>query len=201
MRKKTIFTLIILFTVYFLFHSFSYSKSISDELQENIFRLHVIANSNSENDQNLKLYVRDNIVHYLEQYHFKNKGDLISFLYNNKSQIEKIVSQCISEKNYSYDFSIEIGNSYFPKKDYGNISLPSGYYDGLKIKIGEAKGKNWWCVLFPPMCLIDSATCEFTSSSEDTLENSLSNETFSLVSSDSPNYQFKFKIVDFLNSL
>ena len=79
--------------------------------------------------------------------------------------------------------------------------MPSGYYDGLKIKIGKAEGKNWWCVLFPPMCLINKSTCELPEESELILENSLSEECNSIVSSDTQKYKFKFKIVDFFNNI
>lgn len=201
MSKKSIFFIFILFIIYFIFSSISYSKSISTELQNNLFRLHIIANSDSEEDQALKLYIRDNLVKYLEQYTFKNKEEMISFLNNNKSEIEQQIKSYIEEKGFSYTFSIEIGRSFFPKKEYGNIIVPSGLYDGIKIKIGKAEGKNWWCILFPPMCLIDSSTCEITESSETILENSLNDETFSILFSETPEYNFKFKIVDFFNNL
>lgn len=142
MSKKNILIITLLFIIYFIFYSFSYSYSVSQELQENIFRLHIIANSDSEEDQNLKLYVRDKVIEYLHQFSFKSKENLISFLNENISEIEKVVQSAIQEKGYSYPFSIEISNSFFPQKDYNNIHLPSGSYDGLKIKIGESNRKK-----------------------------------------------------------
>ena len=107
-----------------------------------LYLVHIIANSDSEEDQNLKLYVRDKVVEYLHQFNFSSKEELISFLSENTSSLETIVQEAIHEKGYSYPFSIEISNSYFPKKDYNNVHLPSGNYDGLKIKIGESERKE-----------------------------------------------------------
>lgn len=201
MSKKRIFIVFLMFMLFFIFYTISYSRSISRDLESHIFRLHVIANSDSVEDQNFKLYVRDKIVEYLGNYSFKNKEELINFLNSNKNEIENIVENCMKEKNILYNYSIEIGNSFFPKKNYSNITMPSGYYDGLKIKLGKAEGKNWWCVLFPPMCLIDSSTCKLTEESEEILNNSLNLETESLIYSSQTSYQVKFKIVDFINSL
>lgn len=201
MTKKHFLLIFLMFILFFLFYTISYSHSISEDLSENIFRLHVIANSDSDEDQSFKIYVRDTIVKYLGNYSFKNKSELILFLNNNKSEIENIVENCMKEKNISYNFSIEVGNSFFPEKKYANLTMPAGYYDGLKIKLGKAEGKNWWCVLFPPMCLIDSSTCKLTEESEELLNTSLNEETESLVLSDKPTYQVKFKLVNIMNSL
>lgn len=201
MKLKKLLIIFILFLLYFIFNSISYSYSISNNLEESLFRLHIIANSDSEEDQNLKLFVRDNIINYLKNYKFSNKEELITFLNEHKTELNEIIKSSIAQKGYNYNFTIEIGNSFFPQKKYENIILPSGYYDGLKIKIGKAEGKNWWCVLFPPMCLINESTCELPEESELVLQNSLSEESNSVVSSDTQKYKFKFKIVDFFNNL
>lgn len=201
MNAKKIFIILFLFIFYFIFYSFSYSYSVSNNLEDTLFRLHVIANSDSKEDQNLKIYIRDKVVTYLKNFSFNNKKELIEFLNSHQSELQQIIDSAIAEQGYKYTTSFEIGNSYYPQKKYENIILPSGYYDGLKIKIGKAEGKNWWCVLFPPMCLIDSSTCELPEESEIILENTLSNESNSLVSSNESNYKFKFKLVDFINNL
>ena len=201
MKLKKLLIVFILFLLYFIFNSISYSYSISNDLEENLFRLHIIANSDSEEDQNLKLFIRDNVINYLKNYQFSNKTELITFLKTHENELHQVIQTAINQKGYNYNFTIEIGNSFFPQKKYENIILPSGYYDGLKIKIGKAEGKNWWCVLFPPMCLINESTCELREESELILENSLSEECNSIVSSDTQKYKFKFKIVDFFNNL
>ena len=201
MKIKKLLIIFILFILYFIFNSISYSYYISNNLEESLFRLHIIANSDSEEDQNLKLYIRDNIINYLKNYQFSNKKDLIKFLNAHKEDLNELIKSSIIQKGYNYNFTVEIGNSFFPQKKYENIILPSGYYDGLKVKIGKAEGKNWWCVLFPPMCLINESTCKLPEESELLLENSLSEESNLIVSSSTQKYKFKFKIVDFFNNI
>ena len=201
MKNKKILLILIIFIFYFIFYSFSYSYSISNDLEKNLFRLHILANSDSREDQELKLYVRNKVIDYLHQYSFNNKSELITFLNNNQLSLQKVIDDAIKEKGYSYTSSLEIENSFYPQKQYENITLPAGNYDGLKIKIGKAEGKNWWCVLFPPMCLINNSTCSLPEESEILLDNSLTAESCSVISSNSSKYKFKFKIIEFINNL
>lgn len=201
MKNKKILLILIIFIFYFIFYSFSYSYSISNDLEKNLFRLHILANSDSTEDQELKLYVRNKVIDYLHQYSFNNKSELITFLNNNQLSLQKVIDDAIKEKGYSYTSSFEIENSFYPQKQYENITLPAGNYDGLKIKIGKAEGKNWWCVLFPPMCLINNSTCSLPEESEILLDNSLTAESYSVISSNSSKYKFKFKIIEFINNL
>lgn len=201
MKNKKILLILIIFIFYFIFYSFSYSYSISNDLEKNLFRLHILANSDSTEDQELKLYVRNKVIDYLHQYSFNNKSELITFLNNNQLSLQKVIDDAIKKKGYSYTSSLEIENSFYPQKQYKNITLPAGNYDGLKIKIGKAEGKNWWCVLFPPMCLINNSTCSLPEESEILLDNSLTAESCSVISSNSSKYKFKFKIIEFINNL
>lgn len=201
MKNKKILLVLIIFIFYFIFYSFSYSYSISNDLEKNLFRLHILANSDSTEDQELKLYVRNKVIDYLHQYSFNNKSELITFLNNNQLSLQKVIDDAIKEKGYSYTSSFEIENSFYPQKQYENITLPAGNYDGLKIKIGKSEGKNWWCVLFPPMCLINNSTCSLPEESEILLDNSLTEESCSVISSNSSKYKFKFKIIEFINNL
>ena len=202
MKLKKILLIVLLFLLYFVFYSISYSHSVSSDLEEKIFRLHIIANSDSEEDQRLKIYVRDCVIDYLNSFNFETKDQMISFIEDNKSELNMVVREAITRTGYSYNSSIEIGKEFYPLKKYNNLILPSGNYDGLKIKIGNANGHNWWCVLFPPMCLIDESTCKLPEDSLQLLDDSISPETKSLISKTShPSYKFKFKIVDFFNKL
>lgn len=132
----------------------AYSDDISNELAEGIVRLHIIANSDSEEDQNVKLLVRDAVLSEMEQ--FENKEDIPSAL----SDFEKIANEVLAENGFDYFASAEYGNFEFPTKYYDNFALPKGNYDAVRIKLGKAEGHNWWCVLFPPLCYIDAATDE-----------------------------------------
>ena len=199
MKLKSILLIIFLFILYFIFFSLSYSHSVSSDLEKELFRLHIIANSDSKEDQELKIYVRDKVVAYLNSFSFKSKKGLITYLSNHQDDLQAVIQSAISEKGFSYPSTIEIGNSLYPKKEYRNVMLPSGFYDGLKIKIGNASGQNWWCVLFPPMCLIDESTCKLPEESELILQKNLPAETSSVITSQTPAYKFKFKIIDFFN--
>lgn len=201
MKIKSIFLIFLLFIIYFTFNSFSYSHTISKDLEENLFRLRVVANSNSSIDQDLKLKVRNNILNYLSQFNLSNKQETINYLTSHQSDVEKIISDTIKENGFNYDFTFEISNTFYPSKKYYSIILPSGNYDGLQIKLGNAKGENWWCILFPPMCLINSSTCQLEENSDELLSSNLSNETIQIIQSSEPKYKFKFKIIDLLNSL
>lgn len=140
-RLFKFFILICLFIAFLFITAKSYANSISGELSENIFRLHIIANSDTNDDQELKLKVRDSIIEYMENLtqDCKTKDEVISIINSNIDNFYNIAKKTIEDNGYNYSVNIEVGNFYFPTKYYGNISLPSGYYDALKIEIGEAK--------------------------------------------------------------
>ena len=129
----------------FLFVSATtYANTVSKDLSENFFRLHIIANSDSNEDQSLKLKVRDGIIDYMKTLSYEgiNKDDAVILTKEHLEDFKNIAKQILEENNCNYDINLEIGNFYFPTKEYGNISLPAGFYDGLKIEIGEAKGQK-----------------------------------------------------------
>ena len=204
MKKKLnfIFILTILIFLYITLLSFNYSQAISTNLSDSVFRLHIIANSDSSADQELKLKVRDNIIKYMNTLtaSSSNKSEVISIASNHLNSFKEIALNTIKENGYNYNVNVEIGNFYFPTKTYGDISFPSGNYDALKIEIGEAIGQNWWCVLFPPLCFVDITSGVVPEDSKEQLEDNLSEEEFALVSEDSdPQIKFKFKILEFFN--
>ncbi len=199
--KKLKFTLIllILFSLYLFFSAYSYVSAISDNLYKSVFRLHVIANSDSEYDQNLKYIVRDNLINYmnLASETFSNKQDVIDYAKSHLDNLKHIAEDTVRANGYDYPVSVEIGNFEFPTKNYGDISFPSGYYDALKVKIGNASGRNWWCVMFPPLCFIDTTTGVVPESSKDSLKENLSDENYKIISeTDNSEFTFKFKIIE-----
>lgn len=136
-------------------------KETQDRAQKDIasklIRLHVIANSNSDADQALKLKVRDKIVKSLEKEFtaMNNIDETRNFIENNLDYIEKIAQQEVEKYGKDYKVRALYGNFPFPVKTYGYITLPAGEYEALRIMIGSGKGANWWCVLFPPLCFVD----------------------------------------------
>ena len=126
-RVFKILLIFILFCLFILISSYSYAHSIFYDLSSNIFRLHIIANSDTKEDQALKLKVRDEIIKYLEPKtkNCKNKDEVMEVVSNHIIELQKIAVKTIKENGYDYNVKIEIGNFYFPTKYYGNISMPS----------------------------------------------------------------------------
>ena len=205
--KLFLFILPLLF-IYTLICSISYVNAISTDLQKSVFRLHVIANSDSENDQNLKLKVRDNVLRYMNTLCSKttSKEEAIEIATIHLNEFKEIALNTIKENGYNYNVDISIDNVFFPTKTYGDISLPEGYYDALRIKIGKAEGKNWWCVMFPPLCFVDVTSDIVPDDSKDLLKENLSQEEYDLICNGNSENQnntditFKFKIVELLNN-
>ena len=194
-----VFSLLI---IYLLLSIFSYSNAVSKDISENIFRLHVIANSNSTEDQNLKYLVRDELVNYMNSIssNISSKKEAINLIEKNKDAFYKIAKQVISDNGFDYDIDIEIGNFSFPTKTYGDISLPSGFYDALRIKIGNASGQNWWCVMFPTLCFVDLENGVVPEDSKSNLQDNLKEEEYNLISSNNLEFKLKFKLVEFFEN-
>lgn len=197
-KIKYVLILLLLFISFLLITMSSYANTISQDLSENFFRLHILANSDSDKDQALKLKVRDNIIEYMNSISYSNlsKSEAIELTKNHLSEFQEIAEKVIQNEGFNYPVNLEIGNFYFPTKHYGNISLPAGYYDGLKIEIGEAKGQNWWCSLFPPLCFVDISSGVIDENSEEALKESLTDEEFSIITDNSKTVKFKFKVLE-----
>lgn len=204
MTKKLKYIFIILSLLFcFIFISItSYARSVSDNLSDNFFRLHILANSDSKQDQDLKLKIRDAIIEYMSTQDFSNstKSEVMSVVENSLDSYKAIAQTVIDNEGLDYNVSAEIGNFHFPTKVYGNISLPAGYYDALRIKIGNAEGQNWWCSLFPPLCFVDISSGVIDEDSKNNLKENLSDEEFAIVTSSDEKLKLKFKLLEFFSN-
>ena len=198
--SKTCFLLVFLLFIYVIFCAKSYSNAVSSELSNAVFRLHVLANSDSDQDQQLKLKVRDALLSYMNTLcsDCNTKEEAITIANEHKDDFQKIAENTIIENGYNYSIKIKINNFYFPTKSYGDISLPAGYYDALRVEIGEAKGQNWWCVMFPSLCFIDISSGIVSSEGKEKWENNLDTESYELISENqtSPEFKLKFKLLE-----
>ena len=202
-KVKMVIILSFLLFIYTTICAFSYAQNVSTDIANSVFRLHVIANSDSKEDQELKFKVRDCLLNYMKEIcgSCENKAEAISLVKEHQDEFNAIAKQTILDEGYSYDVKINIGNFEFPTKDYGDISLPAGFYDALRVEIGDAKGQNWWCVMFPPLCFVDVTSGVVPEDSKEQLEDNLSEEEYALVSEDFDfKIQFKFKILEFFNN-
>ncbi len=206
MKKNINIVLFVLF-LFFIFIFIcanSYTSAVSSNISSSVFRLHVIANSDSEEDQNLKYIVRDNVLKYMNTLLCDNvysKEETVKIISDNLDNFKSVAQNTVYENGYDYNVSVEIGNFSFPTKNYGDISLPAGYYDALRISIGNAEGRNWWCVMFPPLCFVDVTSGIVPEDSKVTLEENLSTEEYDLISNDSPEFKVKFKFIEFFENI
>lgn len=200
---KRFLLLIILFIAYLFICANSYANTVSNDLSNSVFRLHILANSDSEEDQNLKLLVRDNVLKYMKEISkgVNSKEDVEVLMEDHLDDFYTIARQTIVENGYDYDVKLEIGKFDFPTKVYGDIALPAGMYDALRIEIGEAKGHNWWCVMFPTLCFVDVSSGSLDDESKEVLESSLDDEEYDLVTEDNFMVSLKFKIVEFFEDI
>ena len=203
--KKVKYSILVLFLLflYITICAFSYVEAVSADISNSVFRLHVIANSDSKEDQDLKYIVRDNVLAYMNDIckDTKSKEAAIKIANEHLDEFKQVAINTIKENGFNYDVNIEIGNFSFPTKTYGDISLPSGYYDALRIKIGNADGKNWWCVMFPPLCFVDVSSGIVPDESKEAMKKDLSDEEFSLISNEeNSNISFKFKLIEFFQN-
>ena len=165
------------------------------EIYEDTLRLHILANSDSEEDQKLKIQVRD---HILTEYgpQLKNKSsvnDAKDSLQNLLSSIEKSAESKIRDLGYDYSVKAIIGQEWYDTREYEDFTLPAGYYESLRVIIGSGEGKNWWCVMYPPLCM-EMAT-ESAPSDDGVID--YSKEELTLIKSGK--YNVKFKILEELS--
>lgn len=167
-----------------------------ETLYDNVIRLHVIADSDSEEDQAIKLRVRDRIIAEIGD----RGGDSIEEAYSSVSQmlpeIEQSAADEVSKYTDEYTASVILGEEVYPERIYEDISLPAGKYMSLRVVLGSGEGKNWWCVLFPPLCT-SAAEKE-----EDFVAAGISSEGYRMIKNEhSPKYCVRFKILEVLSGI
>ncbi len=178
----------------------SYADGIIKNISSKVLRLHVVANSNTFEDQDLKLRVRDGIINYLAPVldGVTNTDKAKQIIENNIEQIKKEAEKIIKKYGYNYNVTVNTGNFEFPTKIYESTKFPKGKYDAVKIEIGNGRGNNWWCVLYPQLCF-SKGNGTLSEKSENLLKESLNQEEYNLITSKSK-INFKFKIVELFSS-
>lgn len=183
-KKCVIALILVIFMGFMLFYT--YAGDVQNE-NEGIIRLHVIANSNDIDDQRLKLKVRDAIIAYMEdQEDLTTLDQTRDFLRGDLDRLETIANGIIASDGCDYTAKADIGVRYIPEKTYGDITFPAGNYEALNITLGDGEGENWWCVLFPPLCLLDEGTVD-------------ENESMDLDAAEKERLQLKWKLLKILN--
>lgn len=165
---KKLLSLIIVIGLIAYFSNSQYivlGNSNANVLSKKLIRFHVIANSDSVEDQTLKMKIKDAVIQYMKPI-LNNVDDIETarkVLASSEAEVQKIALDIVHREGYDYSVEVGLQKENFPIKSYGNIVLPAGSYESFQIKLGENKGQNWWCVMFPPLCFVDITRAEVNS--------------------------------------
>lgn len=202
---KIFFILLILFFSFVFILAKSYSDRVFTNISSNFIRLHVVANSDSTEDQIVKYKIRDSVISYLSPYltSAKSKQQAEKIINDKIQELYSISDNILKEEGLNSNIKISFGNYKFPTKDYSKFILPEGNYDALKIEIGDAVGQNWWCVMFPSLCVTNNCSFEIGSPTSEEFENNLTEEELSILTKDtsSTDIKIKFKILELFENL
>lgn len=160
--------------------SFRAVEAAREDLSAHVLRFHVLANSDSEEDQALKLAVKTAVLDYMEE-GLPEDADLDAtreFLLSHEAEIKKIAEDLISSAGFDYPVALSLEPWYFPTKAYGDLTFPCGTYEAFRIVIGEGGGKNWWCVLYPSLCFVDATNGIVPEDSKEELQTVLDEDTY-----------------------
>lgn len=210
-KKIIALMLTLIFVLAFMASSIYSQTKGADDLSKNykdkLIRFHVLANSNSEEDQNLKLKVRDGVISYLKPKLEKSQSirESEKIILSNEDELRKLCKSIIDKNGYNYSVNIKLGYSKFPTKQYSSVVLPSGEYKALKIVIGKGQGRNWWCVMFPPLCFVDEQNNVIDKETDEKLKKVLTKEEYNLIvekdNKKIDSLQIKFKIIEIINKI
>lgn len=171
--------------------------NIQEGIAGEIIRFHVLANSDTQEDQELKLKVKDRVVDYLSPIlsGARDVEETREILKSRLGEISAEAEKLIREQGYAFLVQTELTRCYFPVKTYGDCTFPAGDYEALRVRIGNAEGKNWWCVLYPNLCFLDSLHAVVPEEQKQELRNVLTEEEYdSLLEKEQP--KIKFRILD-----
>ena len=174
---------------------------IQESIAQNIIRFHVRANSDSDSDQKLKLKVKNEVVTFLQPILAQSDSveESRNIIAQHMQEIKDTALDTIHNEGYSYDVDVYFEKSYFPMKSYADVTFPPGEYEAFRIDIGEADGRNWWCVLYPPLCFVDAVNGELPKESKEQLKNVLTDDEYNAITK--VQYKYRFKYLTFLNGL
>ena len=169
------------------------------EIYDTVVRLHVLANSDSEEDQALKLKVRDRVVELVTPAveNCSSQSEAIAAIGGIMDELEAAAEETVVSEGFDYDVSIVIGEEYYPTKTYESCAFPEGEYVSLRVCIGDAEGQNWWCCLFPPLCLSAASEQDERANEDAFISVGLTGEQYKLITeTQQPKYRVRFKILE-----
>lgn len=168
------------------------AEQAQENLAKEVLRFHVLANSDSEADQELKMQVKEAVILYMKK-QLPKEADLVEtkeWVQTHLEEIQGVAAQTLQSEGSDYLVEAELETVLFPKKTYGDVTFPAGEYEALRIEIGEAKGQNWWCCLYPNLCFLDSVHAVVPEEGKQELEQVLDEDGYQMVTANS---DFKIK--------
>lgn len=172
--------------------------NLAGRIAPKILRFHVIANSNSRQDQGVKNQVRSLILERLGDCGADSKEEFCTYIEENREALEACADDFLEALGYDQRSHIQVTQAYFPTKAYGDLVLPCGTYDTVQVVLGEGRGRNWWCVLYPALCFIDSTHAVLPEESKEELKGILTEEDFSAVMEPEARIRIRLKIGEVL---
>lgn len=164
------------------------ANAVQEKLSGEVFRFHVIANSDSEEDQELKMKVKEAVVAYMRETlsGAENAAEAKAWAIRHKEELVRVSEEVLRAEGCSDKVTAEVVRCEFPDKTYGDITFPAGWYDALRIRIGKAQGHNWWCVLYPNLCFMDSVHAVVPKEGKDELQSVLTDEEYAMIVKGTP---------------
>lgn len=195
-----VMSLILIFTLLI-----SYARATGSDISNSVLRLHILANSNTDADQQLKLAVRNKVLAETKDIfqNARSAKEAARLAEENSALIQSIAEDEIQNHGFDYPVTVSVEKAAFPTKTYGKFALPSGKYTAVRIKIGEANGENWWCVMYPPLCFADGVITA-SDDAKSVLAQSLSEDSYNLVTGKDGGaipVEIRFKIVEIFQNL
>lgn len=164
------------------------------ELAQKVVRLHVVANSDREEDQALKLQVRDAVLRQVEPLlRDKDRAESLAILRDTLPELGQAAADAVAQAGYRYPVRLSVEEAWFPTKEYQDFALPAGTYTALRVELGEARGKNWWCVVFPPLCL--------GSVTQQAAQAGFTQDELGLITGEDEGYMIRFKLMEWWEEL
>lgn len=174
-------------------------KGLAGRVALYVLRFHVLANSNGTRDQAVKEEVKSYVLEMLHDCPARSKEELSSYINENKKELEELTNEYLALKGCDYRASISVTKAYFPTKAYGDMVLPCGTYDTVQVELGQARGRNWWCVLYPRLCFIDATHSVLPQSSRQELQAPLPEEDYLSLFEEPSRIRIRLKLLHFFD--
>ena len=175
-------------------------ETMASRIAPDILRFHVLAESNSPKDQSLKLGVRDTLLHFIQTHAPKNakKAQLAHWIMQQEETLTQTAENWLASQDCMAPVTLTLSKDYFPTKTYGEASFPCGVYDAVRVTIGSGKGRNWWCVLYPSLCLTAPSGNTVPEASKKELAEHMSPDDYEAVFNEPPRVEIRFRLLRLL---